>query len=99
MEDARYPLIEVIWVDSMTYDDWRQLGELDEEMTVKGMLHRSVGILVRETDDAIALARSVSEFDHEKWAEKAEGCLLIPKPAIIDRRPLAAAKAQRNAAK
>jgi len=86
VSEPKYPIVDVNWLDSVQLNGnaWMNVDDVAEHLTEKGLLHRSVGFLVGTTDTAVAVARSVSEWDDA--VEKAEGVLIIPRAAIIEIR-------------
>jgi hypothetical protein len=85
MKAARYPVAEVLWLDSAQLDrgDWMVLDEIAPY--ADDLLQRSIGYVVADTETSLALARSISEWKTDT-VEKAEGVLCIPKVAIKERR-------------
>jgi hypothetical protein len=84
MKRARYPITEVLWLDSgqLENGDWLTIEFVRDNMD--DLAQRSVGFLIAESDTTLVLARSISEW--EDMVEKVEGVLCIPKVSIIDRR-------------
>ena len=60
---------------------------------------RTVGFVVEESEIAVLVARSVSDYEQTDTHEMVEGVLVIPKAAIVSRVPLAAAGARSRAAR
>jgi lipocalin len=85
VKPPRYPLVELLWVDSAQLDggDWIPRARLDEALA-DGLAHRSAGYLVADTADAVVLARSITEWQDS--LEKLEGVLAIPAAAVFERR-------------
>jgi hypothetical protein len=71
------PLVRVVWLDSVLID--RYVPEADREPTITPIT--TVGFLVRETDDALLVAR---ETHDGIW----RGLILIPTFAIQSRTTL-----------
>lgn len=90
MKRCRYPVVEVVWLDSAQLDngDWVHRERMLE--VADDLSQRTVGYLVHEADLSIVVARSVSD-----WAdsvEKLEGVLAIPRGCIVEQRVLVPAR-------
>jgi len=82
------PIVLVRWVDSMTLElgGWMDADEVPECLTVDAMVHESVGYLIADSADAIALAGSRNASDdayHRNTRYSNVGT--IPRRAIIGR--------------
>lgn len=84
MSKARYPTVEVLWLDSAQLEsgDWMTTEYVKEK--ADDLEQRSVGFLIAETETTLVLARSLSEWKTDS-VEKVEGVLCIPKAAITKR--------------
>lgn len=51
---------------------------------------RTVGFVVEESEIAVLVARSMSDYEQTDTHEMVEGVLVIPKAAIVSRSPLRA---------
>lgn len=83
-QETEKPLVMVRWLDSAQLDggDWVTIERVTEALN-DGFAQCSIGFLVAENDEALVIARSVSEW--KESAEKLEGVLAIPKAAITER--------------
>jgi hypothetical protein len=82
--DAPFPLVMVRWEDSARpIPAWQWIEDYDLPQTVSCL---SVGFVIAETKDAIALAPNLGDLDQPK----AQGCgiIRIPRRAIIQSWPL-----------
>lgn len=79
---------EIVWLDSSQLEG----GSWMRKDTAVGMMddlrQRTVGLVVAETEIAVLVARSVSDYEQTDTHEMIEGALVIPKAAIVDRIPL-----------
>lgn len=89
---ARKPYVEVEWVDSMVVENglWIEEDEVEEHLSNETMRQISVGILVGENDEAVALATSTSTWDPEVATQRVGGVHVIPRGAILAIRHLRA---------
>lgn len=82
------PIEEIKWLDSLMINngEWMSYTDIDEELTSKGMLHRSVGYVVKESDEAVFLALSINydQVDEEN-DQRMSGGTVVPKVSIINR--------------
>lgn len=62
------------------------LSEVKPMLNPDDVTCRTVGWLVAESETVLALARSISEWESAEADEKAEGVLLIPQVAVLERR-------------
>jgi hypothetical protein len=78
-------LVQVEWIDSLMLDhgEWMDVSDTEEAMTADSMKHHTVGFIIREVEDAIAVASSVNEDGN-----RACGVVVIPKSAIRSRKEL-----------
>jgi hypothetical protein len=60
---------------------WMSIAEVETELRAGALSHESVGYLVAQNAEAIALALSVSRYDDDH-VQKVGDVLLIPKVAI-----------------
>lgn len=74
------PLIWVKWVDSHTFDGWKDVQDTISEALGAKLMCESCGWLLKETDDRILL---VCHRDSE--CEKVGSIWVIPKCAILER--------------
>ncbi len=88
-----YSLVEVIWNDAASNPNtWVGLDEISGHEQV-----RSVGFLVKQTDDFIALAGSVSNEDVDD--ETVGNTLSIPKGMVVSTRTIRQGTAAKKAKK
>ena len=81
---TKYPLVQVEWVDStQPVCEWRYTEDFELE---DPHLHYSVGFVLAENKNVIALAQSLGRPDTEN--EQAMGVMHIPKRAIRKRRKI-----------
>jgi hypothetical protein len=80
--------VRVSWLDSMTLDEggWLDVGDVTDEdaLTASGIRHESVGYLVAESDDVVAIAGARNDGDGPNHNTRVAGVILIPRCAIID---------------
>lgn len=76
-------------MDSMVLDhgEWFDTDDADEPMTLDGMMHHSVGFLVKENDHSVLLCSS-----HNMQANRIQGGVVIPKSAIHRQETFAESK-------
>lgn len=80
-----WPLVYVEWRDSCAAQGWQSPEDLKEFAPSSC---RSVGFLLRETDDHLLLAPHVTEPDGAD-NRKVDGVMCIPLEAVTARRSLA----------
>ena len=75
--------VEVRWVDSLQGNGkWRWIKKIDFEDIEKHMFHISVGFLIKENRNLIALTSSYQESEYEDGDKSIEDPFIIPKVAI-----------------
>lgn len=76
------PVIRLVWVDSLILDhgDWMDAPDTEDAMTEEGMIHHTVGFLVRENDTALCIAGSLNQ-----GFNRCCGTIVVPKSAILRR--------------
>jgi hypothetical protein len=81
--------VEVEWVDSMTLNDggWLDHSDVDDALEHEALRHRTVGVLIKETAAALAVAAAVN--DQPDGQESRAACVIvIPKAAVLARHEL-----------
>lgn len=73
-----YKLIYIKWVDSTSFNGWKNLPLEDSEMCEI----ETVGYVIENHRNRIVIANSVSNANH------CDGILVIPKGAILEKRYL-----------
>lgn len=78
----RQRAVECLWVDSMSQNGWRY-NHAEDAKDRKSRVCRSIGYVIHEDDEVIALAQSLNKHN--------EGDVMcIPKVALIARRGVGA---------
>ena len=76
-------LVKVTWIDSLIASRrWTFRSEVDETDFLQKMIHTSVGYLVKETKDYIALSQSHQNHVYEDGDQSVDEPLVIPKVAV-----------------
>jgi hypothetical protein len=77
-EWRRFPIIEVLWIDSGGGHSWKDReSELEAPARISSMLCRSVGYLVEDAPHLLMLAESITDNDNL-------GCTMnIPRFAVV----------------
>ena len=70
-ETKTYPLVMVVWTDTISKSGWMGEESIDQWMQENTWLVHSVGYLVRETPEFLVLAPS--------WAKDEKQCLNLTK--------------------
>ena len=78
-------LVNVKWVDSFgVTSSWEDIDDIDiSEMVVK-----SVGYVVKESDDCIAIAANITMGDHTVCRPQACGVMTIPIVTIVEMKEM-----------
>lgn len=79
---------EVFWIDSAQLENGAWMDTGDVLKYADDLTQRSVGYVLAQTDDALILARSVSDWSVDESSEKAEGVLCIPLVCVLSRQKL-----------
>lgn len=76
-------IVEVTWVDSLilNHGEWMDITDLRNNLGAADMLHKTVGYLVAESDDAVALCISINAQEGIPTS-RVSGGMVIPKSAI-----------------
>lgn len=75
---SRYPIVEVVWRDSMGYGGWRSPDDQARDMEKpQAMTNRTCGYLLGSTDEHVAITQSYSE----EWKSVKE-TIQIPKACV-----------------
>lgn len=79
MNPAEHPIVAIRWLDSHSPGPvWTTIDELDDAWAA-GLTCITIGMLVRETTDAVTVATSVTLAK----SPQAQGVICIPRGAII----------------
>lgn len=78
-------MIYVEWVDSCQSHGWQEVEELKSQRALHCF---SVGWVVAENKDSIALAANISEKNHPTAFYQCCGVMTIPKKAIVYREEI-----------
>jgi hypothetical protein len=73
---------EIEWLDSASWNDWRDVEWYVKKATREQLLHRSCGYVLADNEDAIMLALSLTDDEDERDRMAAE-VMLIPRVAIL----------------
>ena len=81
-------LVEVDWIDSNCQWGWTKLDKLKDDAVSKSLLCRSVGYVVIDDSDRIALVQSLAWADENASPASGDALLVIPRIAIVTIRKL-----------
>ncbi len=56
------PIVEILWIDSMTHSGWR---DYEEALEKKVASCRSVGYIISKTDDTVTIAQNIAEIEEQ----------------------------------
>lgn len=76
--DRKDQIIGVVWVDPYSIDEWTDIDELD----IEEHICKSVGIVVAESSQSIALSAAVG-YDQESGIYDAACTMIIPRRCIL----------------
>lgn len=91
MKRCRYPVVEILWLDSAQLDEGAWITRNRIEQAAADLFQRTVGYLVFDGPDVLVVARSVSDWTDSE--EKLEGVLVIPRACIAEQRVAVPARA------
>jgi hypothetical protein len=78
----RLKAVEITWQDSMHQSGWHKLSD-NIALTKAELEHRTVGYVIHDTADVVAVVQSVSLNGFS-----ADSTMTIPKSCILKMRPL-----------
>jgi hypothetical protein len=80
-------LVEVEWLDSVSWSGWRPLAEATARATVEEQRHVSLGYLLLDNDAGLMIAQSLSDYPEEGSTMVGE-VLMIPRAVVVSMRKL-----------
>ena len=81
-------LVEVDWIDSSSQWGWKNLDKLRGDCKSRSLLCRTVGYLIADEDDRIALVQSLAWVDEKIPPTSGDSMMTIPRMAIVKIRKL-----------
>ena len=87
---SEFPIERLVWIDSMGLEngEWIRVRDLPPELEPANLRVESVGYIVAETKEAVALAHSRSLWDETVATERVSNVMVVPRGAILKREPL-----------
>jgi hypothetical protein len=76
--------VEIHWLDSLGSSGWAKMEEKVEEAVPSAMHHRSLGWVLREDEDGVLIAASMSLSESGPWKDNVADCTMIPRPSIVE---------------
>ena len=90
-------IVEITWLDSQQLEGGGWMARSDVAAGLDDLKQTTVGYVLTENDTAVAVARSISAYEHPDVVERAEGVLVIPKACVVKRVALRAGSGARRA--
>ena len=81
-------LVEIDWIDSNCQWGWTKMDKLKEDATSKSLICRTVGYLIVDEPDRVALVQSLAWSDVKDPPASGDAMLVIPRTAIMAIRNL-----------